>query len=216
MFALATSNIVAHECARKTDEHEDAPNCPFSGSLGAMVTTWRATLDRRMWLESKGLVDNFGPFSNDRYSGNTQNLSISYKPGPAGSPDPLWRPPHVRRPTTLRRTGPSTRVTHFPGDGPGREPTNRPHNNPDSRRRVFWTETLLTSAGVAGRRRERDARGLFVTATRKRSIHMRPEGQAISDCKLLGRNYTTPDLVAKVTGRAKYAEDFRICCERSR
>ena len=27
--------------------------------------------------------------------------------------------------------------------------------------------------------------------------------------RLLGRNYTTPDLVAKVTGRAKYAEDFR-------
>src|SRR6058998_2443992 len=26
---------------------------------------------------------------------------------------------------------------------------------------------------------------------------------------LVGRNYTTPDLVAKVTGRAKYAEDFR-------
>src|SRR5262249_43977118 len=28
--------------------------------------------------------------------------------------------------------------------------------------------------------------------------------------KLLGRNYTTPDLVAKVTGRAKYAEDYRV------
>ena len=27
--------------------------------------------------------------------------------------------------------------------------------------------------------------------------------------RLVGRNYTTPDLVAKVTGRAKYAEDFR-------
>ena len=27
--------------------------------------------------------------------------------------------------------------------------------------------------------------------------------------RLLGRDYTTPDLVAKVTGRAKYAEDFR-------
>ena len=27
--------------------------------------------------------------------------------------------------------------------------------------------------------------------------------------KLIGRNYTTPDLIAKVTGRAKYAEDFR-------
>lgn len=29
------------------------------------------------------------------------------------------------------------------------------------------------------------------------------------DNKLVGRDYTTPDLVAKVTGRAKYAEDFR-------
>src|SRR4249919_1063708 len=27
--------------------------------------------------------------------------------------------------------------------------------------------------------------------------------------KLLGHDYTTPDLVAKVTGRAKYAEDYR-------
>ncbi|MEZ5293307.1 MAG: xanthine dehydrogenase family protein molybdopterin-binding subunit [Vicinamibacterales bacterium] len=27
--------------------------------------------------------------------------------------------------------------------------------------------------------------------------------------KLVGRNYTTPDLVAKVTGRARYAEDYR-------
>jgi CO/xanthine dehydrogenase Mo-binding subunit len=27
--------------------------------------------------------------------------------------------------------------------------------------------------------------------------------------KLIGKNYTTPDLVAKVTGRAKYAEDYR-------
>ena len=27
--------------------------------------------------------------------------------------------------------------------------------------------------------------------------------------KLVGQNYTTPDLVAKVTGKAKYAEDYR-------
>ena len=27
--------------------------------------------------------------------------------------------------------------------------------------------------------------------------------------KLVGQNYTTPDLVAKVTGKAKYSEDFR-------
>jgi CO/xanthine dehydrogenase Mo-binding subunit len=31
----------------------------------------------------------------------------------------------------------------------------------------------------------------------------------MSDYKLLGHDYTTPDLVAKVTGRAKYAEDYR-------
>ena len=27
--------------------------------------------------------------------------------------------------------------------------------------------------------------------------------------KLIGRDYTTPDLVAKVTGKAKYSEDYR-------
>src|ERR1044072_9845526 len=28
--------------------------------------------------------------------------------------------------------------------------------------------------------------------------------------KLVGQNYQTPDLVAKVTGKSKYAEDFRV------
>ena len=27
--------------------------------------------------------------------------------------------------------------------------------------------------------------------------------------RLVGQNYTTPDMVAKVTGRAKYAEDYK-------
>ena len=31
----------------------------------------------------------------------------------------------------------------------------------------------------------------------------------MADYKLIGKDYSTPDLVAKVTGRAKYAEDFR-------
>jgi xanthine dehydrogenase molybdenum-binding subunit len=31
----------------------------------------------------------------------------------------------------------------------------------------------------------------------------------MADYKLLGKNYQTPDLVAKVTGKAKYAEDYR-------
>src|SRR5438093_2192931 len=30
------------------------------------------------------------------------------------------------------------------------------------------------------------------------------------DQKLVGQSYTPPDLVAKVTGRAKYAEDYRV------
>ena len=32
----------------------------------------------------------------------------------------------------------------------------------------------------------------------------------MADNKLVGQNYTTPDLVAKVTGNAKYAEDYRV------
>ncbi|HZR26971.1 MAG TPA: xanthine dehydrogenase family protein molybdopterin-binding subunit [Vicinamibacterales bacterium] len=32
----------------------------------------------------------------------------------------------------------------------------------------------------------------------------------MADQKFVGQNYTTPDLVAKVTGRAKYAEDYRV------
>ena len=32
----------------------------------------------------------------------------------------------------------------------------------------------------------------------------------MADNKLIGQNYTTPDLIAKVTGKAKYAEDFRV------
>jgi CO/xanthine dehydrogenase Mo-binding subunit len=32
----------------------------------------------------------------------------------------------------------------------------------------------------------------------------------MADNKLIGQNYTTPDIVAKVTGKAKYAEDYRI------
>ena len=31
----------------------------------------------------------------------------------------------------------------------------------------------------------------------------------MADYKLIGHNYQTPDIVAKVTGRAKYAEDYR-------
>ncbi len=32
----------------------------------------------------------------------------------------------------------------------------------------------------------------------------------MAETKLVGQNYTTPDLIAKVTGRAKYAEDYRV------
>ena len=33
--------------------------------------------------------------------------------------------------------------------------------------------------------------------------------ETTQDNKLVGQNYTTPDLVAKVTGKAKYAEDYK-------
>ncbi|MBZ5699337.1 MAG: xanthine dehydrogenase family protein molybdopterin-binding subunit [Acidobacteriia bacterium] len=36
-----------------------------------------------------------------------------------------------------------------------------------------------------------------------------PTNVTATNHKLIGKNYTTPDLYAKVTGRAKYAEDFR-------
>src|SRR4029078_10282589 len=32
----------------------------------------------------------------------------------------------------------------------------------------------------------------------------------MTDQKLPGQDYTTPDLIAKVTGRARYAEDYRV------
>jgi len=32
----------------------------------------------------------------------------------------------------------------------------------------------------------------------------------MSQPKLVGQNYTTPDLVAKVTGRARFADDYRV------
>jgi len=32
----------------------------------------------------------------------------------------------------------------------------------------------------------------------------------MADTKLVGQNYSTPDLVAKVTGKAKYSEDFKV------
>src|SRR6478672_12797171 len=35
------------------------------------------------------------------------------------------------------------------------------------------------------------------------------EGVIMAEQKLVGQNYTVPDLVAKVTGKSKYAEDFR-------
>ena len=32
----------------------------------------------------------------------------------------------------------------------------------------------------------------------------------VSDYKLIGKNFTPPDVQAKVTGKAKYSEDFRV------
>src|SRR2546422_3941929 len=40
--------------------------------------------------------------------------------------------------------------------------------------------------------------------------HATREGVSMPENKLVGHNYTTPDLIAKVTGKAKYAEDYRV------
>ncbi|HNC99157.1 MAG TPA: hypothetical protein PKW90_23685, partial [Myxococcota bacterium] len=43
-------------------------------------------------------------------------------------------------------------------------------------------------------------------------FHCISGGASVADTKahrLIGQNYITPDLVAKVTGRAKYAEDYK-------
>src|SRR6476646_2392131 len=57
-----------------------------------------------------------------------------------------------------------------------------------------------SSSDRQGHQLTSDARGLtgahHVAETKKTS-------------KYVGHNYTTPDLVAKVTGKAKYAEDYR-------
>ena len=37
----------------------------------------------------------------------------------------------------------------------------------------------------------------------------KPKNVTPGNHKLIGKNYITPDLMAKVTGQAKYAEDYR-------
>src|SRR5204863_281138 len=37
----------------------------------------------------------------------------------------------------------------------------------------------------------------------------RTDAEGLAMAKLIGQNYTTPDIVAKVTGKAKYSEDHR-------
>src|SRR5688572_19902404 len=46
-------------------------------------------------------------------------------------------------------------------------------------------------------------------ASRCPRLPLRPHPEARMAGKLIGQNYTPPDLVAKVTGKAKYAEDYR-------
>ena len=55
------------------------------------------------------------------------------------------------------------------------------------------------------------AAAIAVNPSRKGSLWRAglPGTLSVPDQKLVGQNYTPPDLVAKVTGRAKYAEDYR-------
>ena len=46
------------------------------------------------------------------------------------------------------------------------------------------------------------------SVNKERCWRMRPSVYGIGH-KLIGKDYLTPDMVAKVTGKSKYAEDFR-------
>ena len=55
----------------------------------------------------------------------------------------------------------------------------------------------------------RRAEGTAWCASRHAATWKRRGGSEVADYKYIGKDYQTPDIVAKVTGKAKYAEDFR-------
>src|SRR3954464_2169836 len=96
-----------------------------------------------------------------------------------------------------RRTGLPVRVLHARfRDGHDR----LPQDQPESDAAGTGARDLRQSVPVPGLRQDSDRADEGRRAREKR---------VMADHKLIGQNYTTPDLVAKVTGKAKYAEDFR-------
>ena len=73
--------------------------------------------------------------------------------------------------------------------------------NPNPTRQELVARRLRQSVPLSGLRQDSDR------ADEGRRTH---EERVMADNKLIGQDYTTPDLVAKVTGKAKYAEDYRV------
>ena len=98
-----------------------------------------------------------------------------------------------------RRAGLPVRVLHARlRDGHGRLPQDQPE--PDARRN--W-RTASPATCAAARTTTRSSR-------RSCTAPSWPGGHNVANnYKYIGHNYTTPDLVAKVTGKARYAEDHR-------
>src|SRR6185503_731913 len=98
-----------------------------------------------------------------------------------------------------RRAGLPVRVLHARvRDGRDR----LSENEPESDAAGTGARCLRQPVPVPGLRQ--DSHGIDA----RRGIHA--EGLIMAASKLVGQNYTTPDLIAKVTGQAKYAEDFRV------
>jgi hypothetical protein len=66
----------------------------------------------------------------------------------------------------------------------------------------------ILTAMMRGAENLRKVRNMPTKPTKCPPVQIPPPSQNPA-YKLIGQNYTTPDLVAKVTGRAKYAEDYR-------
>src|SRR3954464_16092284 len=97
-----------------------------------------------------------------------------------------------------RRTGLPMRVLHARlRDGRDRLPQDQ--SEPDA-----------PGTGARGLRQSVPLPGLQQDSHRADEGRRAREERVMADNKLIGQDYTTPDLVAKVTGKAKYAEDYRV------
>ena len=108
-----------------------------------------------------------------------------------------------------RRTGLPVRLLHVRlhhGDG------RIPESEPESNARRTGPRHFRQPVPLPGLRQDPhrdDARRRESEKGELRCQPPSPHSDKNPNYKLIGQNYTTPDLVAKVTGSAKYAEDYR-------